>query len=134
MDRADGKPRLCFPILSAWIGDHAEHTIFNGISSKSCPQCEVPATELGQDPRNIYAPPNYPHYAQKTSEYKQSLDTHIADYFQQMGIKMDRNIFSGLYRVNPAELYNPCLLHNIYLGLFKEMMKWIKGVLKKDKR
>ena len=51
MDCADGNICLCFPILSAWIADHAEHTILNGISSKSCPQCEVLATELGQDPR-----------------------------------------------------------------------------------
>ena len=69
MDCADGKPRLCFPILSAWIADHAEHTILNGISSNSCPQCEVPATELGQGPRNIYGPHYYAHYAQKTCEY-----------------------------------------------------------------
>ena len=66
MDCADGKTRLCFPILSAWIADYAEHTILNGISSKSCLQCEVPATELDQDPRNIYQPRNYAHYAQKT--------------------------------------------------------------------
>ena len=64
MDYADGKRRLCFPILSAWIADHAEHTILNGISSKSGTQFEVPATELGLDPRNIYEPPNYAHYAQ----------------------------------------------------------------------
>ena len=37
MDCADGKTRLCFPILSAWIADHAEHTILNGISSNSYP-------------------------------------------------------------------------------------------------
>ena len=62
MDCADGKTRLCFPILSAWIAEHAEHTIMNRIRSKSCPQYEVPATELGQDPRNIYEPRNYAHY------------------------------------------------------------------------
>ena len=65
MDCADGKPCLYFPIFSAWIADHAEHTILNGISSRSCPQCEVPATELGQDSPNIYEPRNYAHYAQK---------------------------------------------------------------------
>ena len=134
MDCADGKTRLCFPILSAWIADHAEHTILNGISTKSCPQCEVPATELGQDPRNIYEPHNYAHYAQKTWEYKQTQDTHIADYFHQIGMKIYRNVFSRLYRVNPADLYKPDLLHNIYLGLFKHMMKWIEGFLKKHKR
>ena len=65
MDCADGKMRLCFPILSAWIAEHAKHTILNGISSKPCPQYEVPATELGHEPRNIYDPRNYAHYEQK---------------------------------------------------------------------
>ena len=129
MDCADGKTRLCFPILSACIANHAEHTILNGTSSKSCPHYEVPATELGQDPRNIDEPRNYAHYAQKAWEYEQTQDTHIADYFHQIGMKIDYNIFSGLYRVNPADLHKPNLLHNIYHGLFKHMMKWIEGFL-----
>ena len=41
MDCADGKTRHCFPILSAWIADHAEHAALQGIASKSCPKCEV---------------------------------------------------------------------------------------------
>ena len=65
MDCADGKTRLCFPIISAWIADHAGHTILNGISNNSCPQCEVLATDLGQGPRNLYEPRNYTHYAQR---------------------------------------------------------------------
>lgn len=134
MDCADGKMRLCFPILSAWIADHVEHTTLHGIASNSCPKCEVPATELGQDPQNTYEPRDYAHYARKTTEYKQTQATHIADYFHQVGVKIDRNVFSGLYRVNPADLQKPDLLHNIYLGLFKHMMKWVEGFLKKHKR
>ena len=133
MDCTDGKRRVWFPILSASIADHAEHTILNGISSKSCPQCEFPATELGQDPRNIYEACNYPYYAQKTWEYEQTQDTHIGDYFHRIGMKIDRNVFSGLYRVNPVDLHKPDLLHNIYLGLFKHVMKWIGGFQKKHK-
>ena len=49
-------------------------------------------------------------------------------------MKIDRNIFSGLYRVNPADLHKPDLLQNIYLPLFKPMMKWMEGFLKKHKR
>ena len=54
MDCSDGKRRLCFPILSAWIADHAEHATLHGISNKSCPRCEVTSDELGGDPRRIY--------------------------------------------------------------------------------
>ena len=52
-DCADGKTRLCFPILSAWIADHAEHAALHGIGSQSCPKCEVPSRELGGNPRKI---------------------------------------------------------------------------------
>ena len=45
MDCADGQTDLCFSILSAWIVDNAVHTIFSGISSKSCQLCDVPGTE-----------------------------------------------------------------------------------------
>jgi len=34
MDCADGKTRLCFPIVSSWIADHAKHTTLHGIGSK----------------------------------------------------------------------------------------------------
>ena len=83
IDCADVKRRLYFPILSAWIADHAKHTILNRISSKSCQQSVVPATELGKDPRKIFEPCKHVHYAQKTWEYEHTQYTHIGDYFQQ---------------------------------------------------
>ena len=43
-------------------------------------------------------------------------------------------LFAQLYRVNPADLHKPDLLHNIYLCLFKHMMEWVEGFLKKHKR
>ena len=63
----------------------------------------------------------------------QTQDTHIADYSHQIGMKIDHNVFSGLYRVNPADLHKPDLLHNIYLALFKHMLKWVEGFLQKHK-
>jgi len=134
MDPADGKSWQCVPIFSAWISDLVEHTILHGITNKSCPRCEVPATKLGQDPQNTYKPRDYADYAQKTREYRQTQATSIADHFHQIGVKIDRNIFSKLYRVNPADLPKPDILHNIYLGLFKHMMKWVEEFLKKHKR
>ena len=54
MDCAHSKTCLGFPILSAWIVDHAEHAALQGIGSKSYPKCEVPCEELGRDPLQIY--------------------------------------------------------------------------------
>jgi len=65
MDCADGKTPLCFPILSAWIADHAEHAALQGIGSKSCPKCGVPCEELGGDPQRMYETRDYMLYREK---------------------------------------------------------------------
>ena len=133
MDCANGKTRLCFPILSAWIADHAEHAALHEIGSQSYPKCEVPSKELGGNPRKIYKSLDYTLYWEKAWE-QESGEPGIAEYFQQVGLKIGRNVFTELYRVNPADLDKPDLLHNIYLGLFKHMMEWVEGFLKKHKR
>ena len=65
MDCADGKTRLCFPILSAWIADHAEHAVLHGIGNKSCPKCEVPWKELGGNPLKMYVTHDYILYRER---------------------------------------------------------------------
>ena len=65
MDCEDGQTCLCFPILSAWIADHAEHAALQGIRSKSCPKCEVPCEEFGGDPWRIYETRDYMRYVRK---------------------------------------------------------------------
>ena len=59
MDCADSNTRICFTILSAWIGDHAEHAALHGISSKSCPKCEVRCNEFGGNPLKMYESGDY---------------------------------------------------------------------------
>jgi len=133
MDCADGKTRLCFPISSAWIADHAEHAALQGIGSKSCPKCEVPCEELGRDPRRIYETRNYMRYREIALWHKPAEAAGIAEYFLRLGVKIGNNVFIGLDRVSPADLHKLDLLHNIYLGLFKHMMEWVEGFLKKHK-
>ena len=48
-------------------------------------------------------------------------------------MKIGNNVLAGVNRVNPADLHKLDLLHNIYLGRFKHMIKWVKGFLKKHK-
>ena len=43
-------------------------------------------------------------------------------------------MFHGLHRVSTPGLHKPDLLHTVYLGLFKHMMDWVEGFLKKHAR
>ena len=101
-DCSDGKTGVCFPILSAWIADHAEHAALHGIDSKSCPKGEVPSKEVDGNPQKIYEARDYALYWQKAKE-QESGETGIAEYFQQVGMKIGGNVCSELYRVNPAD-------------------------------
>ena len=134
MDCADGKTRLCFLILLAWIADHADHAALQGIGSKSCPKCEVPSEELGGDQRRINETRDYMRYREKALWHEPAEGAGIAEYLQRLGVKIGNNVFIGLDRVSPTDLHKPDLLHNIYLGLFKHMMEWVEGFLKKHKR
>jgi len=134
MDCSDGKPRTCFPILLAWIADHAEHAALQGIGSKSCPKCEVPCKELGRNPRRIYVTRDFMRYREKALRYELAEAASIAEGFQQLRVKIGNNVFIGLDRVSPADLHKPGLLHNIYLRLFKPMIAWVTGFRKKHER
>jgi len=48
-------------------------------------------------------------------------------------VKIGNNVFTHLDQFKPAHLHKRDLLHNIYLGLFKHMMEWVEGFLKKHK-
>jgi len=101
MDCADGKTLHCFPILSAWIEDHAKHSALQGIESKSCLQCEVLCEELGGDLRRMYETRDYMLYKEKALRHELAEAAGIGEYFQRLGVKIGNNVFTGLDRVSP---------------------------------
>jgi len=133
-DCVDSKTRLCFPILSAWIADHAGHAALHGIGSKSGPKCKVPCKELGENPLKIYETRDYILYREKALRHELAEVAGLAEYFQPVGVEIGNNLFTVLSWVNPADLHKLDLLYNIYHGLFKHMMEWEEGFLKKNKR
>jgi len=61
IDCADGKVRLCFLILSAWIAEHMANVALHRLKSNACPRCEVPTHELGTNAKN-YQTRDYARY------------------------------------------------------------------------
>jgi hypothetical protein len=73
---------------------------------------------------------DYEYYARHELKYRRSKEEKDRKILKDAGIKIERNVFVGLSRVNVAELHKPDLLHNVYLGLFKHLMEWVEGFLK----
>jgi len=83
--------------------------------------------------RGVYEVRVYTIYEEKARQLESGEAGSTWEYFRQVGVKIGRTIFTGLHRVNLSDLHNPDLLHNIYLDLFKHMMQWVDGFLKKHK-
>ena len=79
MDSADGKTRLCFLILSAWIADHAEYAALQGIGCKSCPKREGPCKEPGGNPRRMYESRDYMLYREQALRHEPAEAAGIAE-------------------------------------------------------
>jgi len=133
IDCANGKVRLFFPILSAWMADHMENVALHGLKSNACAKCEVPTHELQTNAKNYETRDNSGCQRYKPEIQNAGLesdDDHVmCDY---LGI--GQNIFHRLDRVSASDLYKPDMLYIIYPGLFKPMMDWIEGFLKKHGR
>ena len=86
------------------------------------------------DPRRIYETRDYMRYREKSVRHEPAEPAGIAESVPQLGVKIGNNVFIGLDRVRPTDLHKPDSLHNIYLGLFKHMMEWGEGFLKKHQR
>ena len=133
---ADGKFRRCFPVLSAWIADHMENVALHGVKSNSSPKCKVLPWELGKDTKYLARDYTEYKYCKRENELQSpGSDSDDADLtLDTLRINMGPGVFHGLYRVSAPDLHVPDLLHTMYLGLFKHIMDWIQGFLKKHGR
>jgi len=130
IDCADGTVRRCFPILSAWIADHMENVALHRIKSNVCPKCEVLAGELATD-ANSHRARDYARYERCECE---SASDDSRTMFETLGIDLEKSVFHGHHWVSAPGLHKADLLHTVYLGLFKRLMDWISGFLKKQAR
>ena len=133
IDCVNGKVQRCFPLLATWIANHIENVVLHEIKSNVCPRCEVPAVELVTNMK-VYPVRDYAIYQHSNYENWIGETDHADITTESLGIRLGSNVFYGLNQVSPSDLHKPDMLHTDYLGLFKHMMDWIQGFLKKHGR
>ncbi|KAL0630352.1 hypothetical protein Q9L58_010801, partial [Maublancomyces gigas] len=131
---ADGHIRECWPILAAWLADHAEHCNLQNIKNNACPRCEIETDDLGslvENPSSGYRR-QQEQYSVKLDEYERlrnlrqktpesrRLITEIENWLDEKGLKPQRNLFWQLPLVNAGDLHKPDMLH-VFDAVWKEM-------------
>ena len=81
-----------------------------------------------------FPPRNHTIYRQKIENYNRAQDLSQITDLVAVGLKA---LFNGLWtlpRTQPSEVHKPDLLHNVYLGLLKNLLDWVTAFLKQHQR
>ncbi|THH31369.1 hypothetical protein EUX98_g2803 [Antrodiella citrinella] len=120
----DGVVRRCYPIFAAHVGDYPEQVLVTGVKTGQCPCCQVPAKELGEHGHD---------YAWR--DFDAVLNAlNIADDILRKnacsaaGIKpIYQPYWQELPYANPFRAITPDILHQLYQGVIKHLVAWIKS-------
>jgi hypothetical protein len=113
------------PILAAHAGDYMENIAVVGCKMGECPRCQVPPASLGK------SNPQYPlRNLDKVLDALANFD-HDPDIFAQAcleaGIKpIPHPYWEDLPYTNIFQSITPDVLHQLYQGLIKHLIAWIK--------
>ena len=124
-DCADGFQRQCYPLLAPWVGDYPEQVMVAQVSYGSCPLCEIPK---GVPMRHsTFRPLDNARYQHS---YSEQLDDNNIGALHTPGIHPIRNQFWQYPLCNVYGLWQPDELHQLLLGLVKDLLHWLLKYLK----
>lgn len=121
----DGIIRRCHPILACYCGDYPEQVLIAGVSTGDCPKCTIPRHHLGSS---------------DTPAELRDLDA-ILDILALIDVDYTRftrackeHRFKPIYKpfwqehrhVNIFIALTPDVLHQLYQGVLKHLLAWIR--------
>ncbi|KAJ7833407.1 hypothetical protein B0H13DRAFT_2370459 [Mycena leptocephala] len=122
----DGVTCRGHPIYATFVGDYPEQCLVCGTKTGECCTCEVPQDKLGEETkfplRNL----------ENILAALDTLDEGPAIYTKacaEAGIKpIYRPFWEGLPYTNIVCSISPDILHQLYQGIIKHLISWIKAV------
>ena len=122
----DGSVRRCFPILAAYVGDYPEQVLVSLVKTGNCPICPAPRDKIDEWESNLE-----PRDTQKIIDALNSIDKGAAEFTKacaDAGIKPVQCVFwKDLPFVDIYRSITPDILHQLYQGLLKHLIAWIRA-------
>jgi hypothetical protein len=123
----DGAVRMCFPILAAYVGDYPEQILVSLVKTGTCPICPAPRNDIGNwesilEPRNT----------EEIIEALNTIDKGATEFTKACiaaGIKPVQCVFwKNLPYIDIYHSITPDILHQLYQGVLKHLIGWIRVV------
>ncbi|KAI0039030.1 hypothetical protein FA95DRAFT_1504731 [Auriscalpium vulgare] len=122
----DGVVQRCHPIFAAFVGDYPEQCLVTCVKNMECPKCDIPRDALGSGaagrPRKLAPVLN----ALNTLKDGTVAYVHAC---QAAGIKpVYQPFWQDLPYANVFQSITPDVLHQLYQGMIKHILAWVKKV------
>ncbi len=126
MASGDGVVRRCHPIFAMYIGDYPEQLLVTCCKTGTCPKCNVPRVELGQSTEPD-RPLRDPDKAREALRKADESATAFSRACRDLGIRPIREPFwRHLPYVDIYRSITPDVLHQLYQGVIKHLLGWLK--------
>ncbi|KAJ7605725.1 hypothetical protein FB45DRAFT_879173 [Roridomyces roridus] len=125
MASGDGVVRRCHPIMAVFAGDYPEQMLAAGVKAGECPTCPQPRDELGNlddvyDVRDLTA-------VLEALAKAEGNATEFTRACTAAGIKpIHKPFWEDLPFVNIFLSITPDILHQLYQGVIKHVIAWVK--------
>ncbi|CDO69394.1 hypothetical protein BN946_scf185040.g7 [Trametes cinnabarina] len=127
MARGDGVMFRCHPVLAAYVGDYPEQVLVACCKKGDCPKCPIPRDELGNSTDTECAIRDI----KKVLDALDTFDDGPTAYnnaCENAGIKP---VIGPFWKELPyVDIYasiTPDILHQLYQGVMKHLISWIKS-------
>ncbi|KAF8952951.1 hypothetical protein BDZ97DRAFT_1992200 [Flammula alnicola] len=122
----DGAVRDGHPIFASYVGDYPEQILVTCVKTGECPTCPVPRDELG-DPDGVSAPRELDDILDALDTIDQGA-TAFTRACKEAGIKpIQQPFWKNLPFVNIYRSITPDILHQLYQGMIKHLISWIRS-------
>ncbi|THU90526.1 hypothetical protein K435DRAFT_841439 [Dendrothele bispora CBS 962.96] len=129
MQSGDGVKRRCHPILAVYVGDYPEQMLDTCGYYGESPTCNVPKSELGDYPCNATL-----RSSSEAVDAVKAVGTEMwASMCLEANIKPVQHPFwEDLPYIDIFRSITPDLLHQLYQGVMKHLIKWITDICGAD--
>lgn len=118
---ADGKIRLVFPILAAYVADHPEQCLVVGCRQNFCPKCLCHPKKRG---KNIFSDPRDP-FRTRTILRQKEQGGRPRPFKAQGLTPVFQPFWASLPHADIFACITPDILHQLHNGIFKKhLVNW----------
>ena len=127
MASGDGVVRRTHPILAVYVSDYPEQLLVTGVKNGECPSCSVPRNSLGDGQDYNYR--DLDAVLAALDSFEDSNPCDYANACQDAGVKPIHHPFwQDLPYLHIFHSIMPNILHQLYQGVLKHLLKWVKSV------